>query len=649
MTIVRKPWALVSMPWFWAYLPSIQLAIVKDELARVGISANVFEFYTDLVADTGIHLYKAIANDSGYVAELLFSQFWSDDRARRRHDDRPFLGLVNPEIEQDVFTFLTPVIERFLDRCFAETDWGAFEAVCFSLTASQTAASIALARRIRNAWPDLPIIFGGTSCAGEMGCAIAEICPAVNVVVHGEAESTVPGLARALVDKPTLADVPGISWRDGDTLRTNERAALHQLRRPRGPLDFDSYFARIEGNAVLSAHGAWVPFETSRGCWYGEKAQCTFCGLNEIIRYRERGGGGLLAELEHYERRYGARNFFAVDLIMPLSFFDGFLPEVEAAGKEWTIFYEIKANMRRAEIEQLARAGVRWIQPGIESLSDEVLRIMRKGVTAAHNIQTLRLTRELGVTASWNLITGFPRETAAAYREMAALFPRLHHLLPPVGLGDFEVHRFSPFFEEPEAHGIALEGAFPSYDHVYPVGRAMLDRLVYRFKYRLLDAPDAGIAAAHAETAAAIDAWRRAAARGASFTVEHDRRVAGAVLRDTRTSTEERVERLGVSEAALLAWLDELRPEAGAVARWAREAPHHYDALGGEDGVAATIQRWAEAGIVLRLGGQLLALPIPVAAASDRNATGKTRSEDDASGGYESAGGDARYHQGAAH
>ena len=197
-----------------------------------------------------------------------------------------------------------------------------------------------------------------------------------------------------------------------------------------------------------------------------------------------------MQELEHYQDRYGVKNFFAVDLIMPRSFFNKFLPDVDKADKGWTIFYEIKSNMRRPEIEQLASAGVRWIQPGIESLSDNILTIMRKGVTAAHNIQTLRLAKEQGVTASWNLITGFPREKAENYLEMVPLIPKLFHLDPPVGLGDFEVHRFSPYFENPEEMGVALRGAYPIYDSVYPVDRSILDKLVYRYQYELIDPPD---------------------------------------------------------------------------------------------------------------------------------------------------------------
>jgi len=601
-------YALLSMPWFWAYLPSIQLAIVKDVLAGLDVESDVFEFYTDLTEATGIHLYKAIANDSGYTGELLFSQFYFDDFHQQYNQDRVDLGFATKAIQDDVFVFLTPVIEKFLDDCIAEVDWQSYDAICFSLTASQTAASMAMAKRIKAKFPDLPIIFGGSSCAGEMGQAILELCPQVDVAVHGEAEVILPKLVEALNGERDLGEVPGISWRRDGTIVTNERAQLYALSRERNNLDFDSYFKRVADNKLLTAHGVWIPFESSRGCWYGEKAQCTFCGLNEIIQYRERGDNGLMAELEHYQDRYGVKNFFAVDLIMPRSFFNKFLPDVDKADKGWTIFYEIKSNMRRPEIEQLASAGVRWIQPGIESLSDNILTIMRKGVTAAHNIQTLRLAKEQGVTASWNLITGFPREKAENYLEMVPLIPKLFHLDPPVGLGDFEVHRFSPYFENPEEMGVALRGAYPIYDSVYPVDRSILDKLVYRYQYELIDPPDPRLNESRALIHKAVAEWRLASERHAEFSIEF-LSDGGALLRDSRFTEDLQKSLLTPEQAALLKFLDEMRATNRVKQAFKQHDPGAFGKIESAIGIEDQIAQWAEESIILLLSGYVQALP----------------------------------------
>src|SRR5687768_17924744 len=76
-------------------------------------------------------------------------------------------------------------------------------------------------------------------------------------------------------------------------------------------------------------------------------------------------------------RRPPRSTLFPYTTLFRSSFFADFLPQVIASGKNWTIFYEVKSNMRRAEVEMLGQAGVHWIQPGIESLDDHVLKLMR--------------------------------------------------------------------------------------------------------------------------------------------------------------------------------------------------------------------------------------------------------------------------------
>lgn len=602
-------YALVSMPWFWAYLPSIQLAIVAEVLARSNIRSDTFEFYADFAEATGINLYKAIANGSAATAELLFSQFYFEDHGQQYRSDRPSLGLGPKEVEDAVFDFLSPVVEDHLDRWYAEVDWSRYSTVCFSLTASQTAPSMAMAKRIKADHPEMRIVFGGSSCAGEMGRATARVCPEVDVVVHGEAESTLPELVEALAGRRDLAAVPGISWRKGDEVVTNARAPLHRLGRSRGPLKFDGYFKRAAGSRLLAAYGVWIPFESSRGCWYGEKSQCTFCGLNEIIQYRERGSGGLLEELETYERDYGAKRFFAVDLIMPRSFFDDFLPTIAEAKKDWTIFYEIKSNMNRREIERLAAGKVDWIQPGIESLDDDVLRLMRKGVSAAHNIQTLKWTKEFSILPGWNLITGFPREKGSSYFAMAEDIPKLHHLTPPNGVGDFEVHRFSPYFEAPAKHGIELLGAAPSYRAVYPIPDEDLDDLVYRHGYRLLEPPDPELEEGRKALLSAVLDWRRAAQRGAAFTVRE--KAGGNVeLFDSRTDARGARILFAGAPGRLLLFLDGMKPETRLADLFRAHDAESFAELGGSEGIADTVREWLEGGILIRKSGFILALPV---------------------------------------
>lgn len=591
--------ALIGMPWFWAHMPSIQLAIVKDLLGSSGVEVDVYEFYADFADRFGIDLYGKLANTGTYLAERLFSQFYFDELKSEPLSSIPPLAFDNPEIEKYILQFGTPLVEQFLQDCLVEVDWSNYDVICFTLTAQQMGATIAFARLLKQHHPRVKIVIGGAGCAGSMGRALLEMCGEFDIAVHGEAETTVPMLADALKGDQPLASVGGISWRHpSGGVRSNDATTMHNFVHSREPLDFSPYFKRIKNLPSLSSVPSWVPFESSRGCWYGEKSQCTFCGLNEIIKFRQRPTDQIFSELEQYENAYGKNSFFSVDLIMPRTFLQDFLPRMESAEKDWKIFYEVKSNMRRPEVVALAAAGVDWIQPGIESLSDHVLKLMKKGVSAAQNVQCLRLARENDVVVSWNIISNFPKETAEDYITMAKMLPHLYHLDPPSGIAPFEVHRFSPFHKEPREHGIRLGGPHHRYRLVFPIADELLGEIVYRFEYELLQPKDDGLVEARRAVGDVVNGWKRARDRECFFQVEY-RPDGTAVLRDSRRSHEVLETMLRPHEASLLDFLEELRPQVRLLQQFASSRAEALAVFGGEQQVQDTIDGWHEAGIVL--------------------------------------------------
>jgi hypothetical protein len=135
-------------------------------------------------------------------------------------------------------------------------------------------------------------------------------------------------------------------------------------------------------------------------------------------------------------------------------------------------------------------AGVTRLQPGIESLSTDVLRIMNKGITALQNVRLLKWANVLGIELGWNLLYGFPRERPEDYAATARLVPRLHHLQPPGAVGQLRLDRFSPFHTRPEELGLELLDALPFYYHLYDAPPAAVRDLAYYFAYRHADGRD---------------------------------------------------------------------------------------------------------------------------------------------------------------
>ncbi|PYS42219.1 MAG: RiPP maturation radical SAM protein 1, partial [Acidobacteria bacterium] len=86
------------------------------------------------------------------------------------------------------------------------------------------------------------------------------------------------------------------------------------------------------------------------------------------MKYRSKSPERVLAELSELKQRYGLGSIQFVDNILDMSFFKTVLPRLAAEGEKYSLFYETKANLKREQVELLARAGVKSIQPGIESL-----------------------------------------------------------------------------------------------------------------------------------------------------------------------------------------------------------------------------------------------------------------------------------------
>ncbi len=221
-------------------------------------------------------------------------------------------------------------------------------------------------------------------------------------------------------------------------------------------------------------------------------------------------------------------------------------------------FYEVKANLNEEQLGSLARAGVLQIQPGIESLADEVLAIMRKGVDSFLNLRLLRNCRELGISAIWSILHGFPGEPASAYREMADLVPLIQHLQPPTGLSSIRLDRFSPNFEQASEMGFANLRPMVAYGALHSMPPEDLADLAYFFEGTASCSADAE---AIAPLRAMVAEWRaRWAVETAVPQLTFVRVATGMLVRDTRAVALDELHYLDSPAAALI---DRLRdPES---------------------------------------------------------------------------------------
>ena len=255
---------------------------------------------------------------------------------------------------------------------------------------------------------------------------------------------------------------------------------------------YEEFFERLERSPLRAE--LWpevaILFESSRGCWWGAKSHCTFCGLNgSLMPFRKKPPARVVDEILGFAAEYKILDFVAVDDIIDLGHIRDLLPQLRAARCDLEIFYETKANLKKDQLRTFYSSGVHAIQPGIESLSTPILRLMRKGVTALQNIRLLKWCAEIGIKPAWNLLYGFPGEPPEEYTRMAELIPSLVHFTPP-NFMPVQMERFSPYFDWPNEFGIELTGPLPQYKFLYSVSSEALSNLAYDFEHRYLDGRD---------------------------------------------------------------------------------------------------------------------------------------------------------------
>jgi hypothetical protein len=270
-------------------------------------------------------------------------------------------------------------------------------------------------------------------------------------------------------------------------------------------------------------------------------------------------------------------------------------------------FWEVKSNMRREELEVLAAAGVRWVQPGIESLDADLLRLMKKGVSPLQNILLLKWSQELGIFCGWNMISELPGESQVSYDRMSAMIPRLHHLCPPSGGGRFQLHRFSPYFDHPEQFGIRWTGAHPMFQYAFPIPKKDLDELVYLHEF-VVDSDAAPIDATGLE--GALKRWREAYQRGASLRISFHVDGSGWI-EDTRDiDLPCRTHQLTAEETSLYLFLDRGMKKAALEQAFELAHPHIAQALNRNSSVMATVEQWIRDDLVLEIDGKIVALAL---------------------------------------
>ncbi len=279
--------------------------------------------------------------------------------------------------------------------------------IAFFVHRANTLATLSVLEAIRKKSPGKRIILFGptTSIGAERDLFTDELC---NYMIVGEIEQSLSDLLLRLKNGEKLSALRGVRY----TLQSGDK---HYL--PREPImDLSELPTPDYRELRPEKYSETLSIRTSRGCRW----RCAFCAQQAgegPARYRA--AESVFEEMDTAYRRHDIRAFEFDDLVSDGNI--GLLDKLCDLLIEAKMPVRFGANFAPSDeltpglFCKLRQAGCKFLRFGVESFSDDVLRLMNKPYTHQTAMRNLRDAHEAGIETHVNIIIGFPGETTADF------------------------------------------------------------------------------------------------------------------------------------------------------------------------------------------------------------------------------------------
>jgi len=286
-------------------------------------------------------------------------------------------------------------------------------------------SAISIARHLKQAKRDLPIILGGAH-ATLLPDEILTRSPEIDVIARGEADETILELLPVLADKLPLDKITGISYRvDGKIVSTATSEAVVNM----DSLPLLAYhLLPWRKYRPHPPHGRALPFAafvTSRGCPY----HCAYCSKPIFgNKFRAQSPERVADEIVYGQERFGIKEITFYDDVFTLNKQRAHDIAENIIRRGLKILWTCEARVNLVDRELLShmrQAGCYAIAYGIESASPEILKTLHKEITLEQVEEAVSLSREAGLQVIGYLMIGSPGETPQTVMKTMAFARKL--------------------------------------------------------------------------------------------------------------------------------------------------------------------------------------------------------------------------------
>jgi anaerobic magnesium-protoporphyrin IX monomethyl ester cyclase len=269
----------------------------------------------------------------------------------------------------------------------------------------------------------------------------------VDIVVRSEGEQTMLELASLASEGnlKNLTQVSGITFQNaGRVIRNPDRPFMQDI----DSLPYPAH-KHFDVGKYKILDKTYLPIITSRGCPFS----CSFCAGYKMCGrgFRGRSPKKVVDELEWLRDEFGGGAFafyddtFTFDVNRAIAICD----EMKTVN---LISVDCRTRVDKVSKELLSKlrsSGCQLVHFGVESGSQQMLNLMRKGTTVEQNAQAIKWAKEAGISVAISLVIGYPTETPEQLQKTIDLYKQnqttsicVKQFLAKTALYDFAKFRF---------------------------------------------------------------------------------------------------------------------------------------------------------------------------------------------------------------
>ena len=280
-----------------------------------------------------------------------------------------------------------------------------------SLTGAPLKDAIVFSSKVKELRSEIPVVWGGwhTSLFPEQ---VLQDVSSVDVSVQGQGESSFRELIQAFEENRTLAEIPGIVYRDSSGTIVKNKARLMEDMDKLPRINYDL----VDVEKYFEAKGRrQFDFITSTGCFF----RCTFCADPFVFnrKFTSLSPDRMVEDLMYYYEKYRFDDVNFQDETF-FTYPKQILKVAQALIEEGSPF-SWAATMRadqghRMSIEDFKtckRSGLRRLLIGVESGSQEMMDWLKKDIKMEHVMECAERCRALQIDVIFPFIVGFPKES----------------------------------------------------------------------------------------------------------------------------------------------------------------------------------------------------------------------------------------------